>query len=96
MSEFETRTYEHKRRRVTDVQRRRQFGALIRARRVAMNMKQIDLAEKVKISNKTLFNIESGQNWPSMMVYVKMCRELGCTDCPPFFTFANLSLVYPV
>ena len=86
MSEFEMKV-----RKPTEVQRRRQFGGLVRARRVALGLKQIDLAEKVKISNKTLHNIESGQNWPSLFVYVKLCRELACTEAPPFFTFANLS-----
>ena len=70
-----------------DQQRRKRLGRLVRARRIAMGMTQIELADLVGISNKTLFNIECGSNWPSLPIYVDILQELGFPEPPPLFQF---------
>jgi DNA-binding XRE family transcriptional regulator len=54
----------------------------VKKRRANLGITQIDFAEDLKISNKTLANIEAGNNWPSMPVYITLCRNLGYFDIP--------------
>jgi transcriptional regulator with XRE-family HTH domain len=53
------------------------FAARLRRTRQALHLSQVALAEKAGISNKQLNNIENAHNWPSMPVYIAICRELG-------------------
>jgi DNA-binding XRE family transcriptional regulator len=43
--------------------------------RQSAGMSQIALAEKLGVSNKQLCNIETAKNWPSMPLYIALCRE---------------------
>jgi DNA-binding XRE family transcriptional regulator len=53
------------------------LGEEITALRLSRDLSQTALAHLVGISNKTLQNIEAGRNWPSMQVYVVICKVLG-------------------
>jgi transcriptional regulator with XRE-family HTH domain len=44
---------------------------------VNVNISQIELAKRVGISNRQLSNIEAAKNWPSLQVYIALCRELS-------------------
>lgn len=55
--------------------------ALRRARQ-AKHISQVALAESVGISNKQLNNVECAHNWPSMPVYVALCRKLELGEPP--------------
>lgn len=61
------------------------LGEEIAARRLARELSQTGLAHLVGISNKTLENIESGRNWPSMQVYIVLCKVLAIGR-PPLLT----------
>ncbi len=45
-------------------------------------LSQVEFARTLGVSNKTLDNIEAARNWPSMPVYIKLCRALG-VGTPP-------------
>lgn len=60
------------------------FAAALRARRTQMNMSQRDLARRVGISSKSLCNLEMGNNWPSMPVYVALIRVMKPKKRLPF------------
>ncbi len=53
------------------------FALRLKRARQAAHLTQVALAEKAGISNKQLNNVESASNWPSMPVYIALCRELG-------------------
>ena len=55
----------------------RALGEWVDQKRNDRGLSQTALAHLVGISNKTLENIESGRNWPSMQVYVVLCKVLG-------------------
>ena len=44
------------------------------------SLSQCELAEQVGISNKTLNNVERGNNWPSVPVLIKLRRSLTGND----------------
>lgn len=52
------------------------FAAALRARRLNMKMSQRELARQVGISSKSLCNLEMGNNWPSVPVYVALTRVM--------------------
>lgn len=52
----------------------KKFATRLRARRLKMNLSQRDLARQVGISSKSLCNLEMGNNWPSLPVYVALTR----------------------
>jgi len=54
----------------------------VKKRREALGIRQMDFAEELGISNKTLAGIEAGRFWPSMALYLKLCRRLGYGDIP--------------
>jgi transcriptional regulator with XRE-family HTH domain len=58
------------------------FAARLRRTRQALHLSQVALAEKVGISNKQLNNVENAHNWPSMPVYVSLCRVLELGEPP--------------
>lgn len=35
------------------------------------------LASRLGVSVKAVYHIERGENWPSMLLYISLCRELG-------------------
>ena len=54
------------------------LGRTMKLCRQAENVKisQIELAKRIGVSNRQLSNIEAAKNWPSLQVYVAICREL--------------------
>jgi transcriptional regulator with XRE-family HTH domain len=58
------------------------FGKEVRRLRLAAGLSQIALAEKIGCSNKQLDNIEWARCWPSMKVYISLCRALGMENIP--------------
>lgn len=61
------------------------LGEELLAHRNSRGLSQTALAHLVGISNKTLENIESGRNWPSLPVYIVICKVLGIGR-PPLLT----------
>lgn len=55
----------------------------MRKRRLAAKISQTKLAILCGISNKQMWNVEHGKNWPSLPVYVLMCRSLGVKGLLP-------------
>jgi transcriptional regulator with XRE-family HTH domain len=58
------------------------FASRLRRTRQAAHLSQVALAEKVGISNKQLNNVENAHNWPSMPVYLNLCRVLELGEPP--------------
>jgi len=54
----------------------------LRAGRKIMNVSVSQLAERVGCTIKNIYHIERAENFPSMPVYLAICRELG-TRKPP-------------
>jgi transcriptional regulator with XRE-family HTH domain len=50
--------------------------------RTAKNLSKTDLARKLGISTKQIDHVENGVNWPSMKVYIGLCRVLGVEQIP--------------
>lgn len=61
----------------------RTLGETVRRRRIAANISQTKLAILCGISNKQMWNVEHGKNWPSLPVYLLMCRSLGVKGLLP-------------
>lgn len=53
------------------------FASEVRRRRRKLNVTQTEIARRVGCSVKQINNIERAVNWPSMPVYLGLCRELG-------------------
>lgn len=53
-----------------------EFGARLKKRRELLKLTQVELGRKVKISSKTISNLEYGYTFPSIPVYCAICREL--------------------
>lgn len=53
------------------------FAAEVRRRRMKLRVTQTEIARRVGCSVKQVNNIERAVNWPSMPVYLGLCRELG-------------------
>ncbi len=58
------------------------FGLEVRRLRNERNLSQTELADKIGFSNKHLNHIEYGTNWPSMRIYIALCRALGVEKIP--------------
>lgn len=59
----------------------RQFAkALTKLRSERMSRRQF--ADKIGLSYSNTSNIELGENWPSMPVYIKICEVLGVGEPP--------------
>ena len=67
------------------------MGKNLVKRRHELGIGQGPLAKSIKISFKTLSNIENGRSWPSMPVYLAICRELQL-DAPPLTELPRPSL----
>lgn len=61
------------------------FGRNVAHSRDQLGKSQKDIASRVGISNKTLCGFEKGVSWPSMPVYVALCRALALPT-PPLFS----------
>lgn len=57
-----------------------EMGKRIRARRLSLKMKQMELAEKVDISNNHISSIERGIERPGLDSFIRICDVL-CTGC---------------
>lgn len=53
------------------------LGDRISQVRETRGLSQTALAHLIGISNKTLENIEAGRNWPSLPVFIVLCKVLG-------------------
>lgn len=58
------------------------FGLEVRRLRTQSNLTQTELAKRVGFSCKQLNHIEYGVHWPSMEVYIGICRALGIDKIP--------------
>lgn len=58
------------------------FGGRVRKLRENRGIIQADLSRTLGISQKTLGGIEAGQNWPSLPVYIALCRALEAGRIP--------------
>lgn len=54
-----------------------QIGETIQARRMALSLKQGDLAEMTGITEKTIYLVESGRGNPSVATLFKLLDVLG-------------------
>jgi len=63
-------------------EKRRELGVNIRARRKAIGMSQADVAREIGISSKTLCNVEMGLAWPSLPMFVRLCKALRAGRVP--------------
>lgn len=54
-------------------------GSKIKQARINHKFSQIELAEKINISEKHISNIERGQNFPSLDTFFKICSVLELT-----------------
>jgi len=52
------------------------FGKAVRERRQFLRMRQKEVAGMIDIDPRTLANIEWARHWPSLPVYVKLCKAL--------------------
>lgn len=68
------------------------LGEQVRTLRKARNLSQTALAALIDMSNKTLDNVEKGRNWPSMPVYIALCRVLDLGVPPLLDPFEAQSL----
>lgn len=57
-------------------------GKAARKMRLALDMSQDDLAQKVRVSTAQISNFELGRNWLAMPVYRRLCAVLGA-GLPP-------------
>lgn len=58
------------------------FGRRLARRRRDCCISQAQLAEKIGVSFNLVNNLERGQNWPSMPVYIAICRVLEIKSPP--------------
>ena len=61
----------------TDSQTLSALGAAVRARRVAVGMGVGELAQRVGCSRFSVINLERGHKAVSVVVFVRVCLELG-------------------
>jgi DNA-binding XRE family transcriptional regulator len=63
------------------------FGAKLREMRQDSGYRTMrSFAPKIHITLKALYNIEAGRNWPSMPVYLRICKELKMPEPPLFYS----------
>ena len=60
------------------------LGLAMRAKRKELGLTQRDLAQRVNISPKSLCNVEMGNNWPSLQVYLALVKALKPRSHAPF------------
>lgn len=64
------------------------IGKRIVRRRKSLKISQIDLAEKIGISNNYLSSIEHGKEKPSLDILVKICNAISVT--PDYLIMGNM------
>lgn len=60
----------------------KKLAAAVREGRAKRNLSLRELGENVGIAPQSLQNVERERNWPSMPVYIGLCRELGAGEPP--------------
>lgn len=60
------------------------FACGMIGRRKELQIERKILAQALGISYKQLSHIENGDHWPSLAVYLAICRALKC-EAPPLF-----------
>jgi transcriptional regulator with XRE-family HTH domain len=60
------------------------FAQNVRDARIKRELSQRELAARAGCSNKQLSHVEQGRHWPSLPVYLGLCRELE-QKTPPMF-----------
>lgn len=58
------------------------FGGNLRLLRQHRGMSRTELGKAVGIDYKTVANIEAARYWPSMPVYISLCRALRLGKMP--------------
>ncbi len=58
------------------------FGRIMKARRLDLKMSHADLARAIGVSASQVSNMERGDNYPSLPVYVALCFALGYVKIP--------------
>lgn len=58
------------------------LGASVRHRRLTRGISQVQFAAQLGISNKQLNHVESARNWPSLPVYITLCRVFNAGKVP--------------
>ncbi len=58
------------------------FGRVMKARRLDRKMSHADLAKAIGVSASQISNMERGDNYPSLPVYVRLCVALGYVRIP--------------
>ena len=56
-----------------------EMGKRIRSRRISLGMKQMELAEKIDISNNHISSIERGIERPGLDLFIRICDVLNVT-----------------
>ena len=64
------------------------IGQRIARRRIQIGLKQLELADRLDISNNYLSSIERGKENPSLEVIVSLCNELRVT--PDYLLMGNM------
>lgn len=65
-----------------DKELRTKFGVVIKTRRKERGFSLTEMAARAGISVKTAGGYESGNNWPSLPVYFRLCGVLRCGKIP--------------
>lgn len=60
----------------------RRFASGLKAARRKKGLDRRELADKVGSSMSAITHLELAENWPTLPVYLAICRELGL-DVPP-------------
>jgi DNA-binding XRE family transcriptional regulator len=60
----------------------RRLGTSVRDGRKKLGLSLRELGDRVGVAKQTLQNVEQHRNWPSMPVYIELCRELGAGEPP--------------
>ncbi|HXP59471.1 MAG TPA: helix-turn-helix transcriptional regulator [Dongiaceae bacterium] len=58
------------------------LGAAVRGRRLKLRMSQMQLAGRCGVSNKTINMVEYAHNFPSLALYIALCRALKAGKIP--------------
>lgn len=58
------------------------FATELRSQREKMKHSQSSLARAIGVSSNTIYNIEASLNWPSIPVYISLCRILKVGAIP--------------
>lgn len=65
------------------------FAKAITARRNALNLSQVRLAQKAKLPRRMIEYLEAGERWPQMQNFMRLCRGL---DVKPSVLLGSIGL----